>query len=365
MADTDEERDMFLKMIRSECSRMQEVIENILLLSKAEARSPEDIQHVNVRSLAQEIAQSLSIQAAKKGIRMYIEGETLLSANEKDIWEVLYNLMSNAVFYGKEGGFVRVLLSEGKITVEDDGIGISSEHIHQLFEPFYRVDEARVLSAALLQLSEVTADDIRHFSRDFKISESVVTRLYYIALGNCLWADTLLNKNAQDATEVLRVFLDPDSVLNGREQADIIRRIITDEEIALLASMLGFHEDFVRYLIMDEDWKNPMPDDFSGVYAGSPDKGAPAPGRTPAASSALVTSAPAATPSPHPTLSPSAALLPSPSPSPSSTVHAQETEGFDDYEDSDEPEEYPSYDDSPDDDFESMDWTQDYDSSDD
>ena len=173
MADTDEERDMFLKMIRSECSRMQEVIENILLLSKAEARSPEHIQHVNVRSLAQEIAQSLSIQAAKKGIRMYIEGETVLSANEKDIWEVLYNLMSNAVFYGKEGGFVRVLLSEGKITVEDDGIGISSEHIHQLFEPFYRVDEARGMaqSGTGLGLSIVKAIADRYQAKLFVESE--------------------------------------------------------------------------------------------------------------------------------------------------------------------------------------------------
>ena len=66
-----------------------------------------------------------------------------IKAEEKDIWEILYNLTDNAVRYGKQGGTVQILMSEGQLQVKDDGIGISPEHIGHIFEEFYRIDETR------------------------------------------------------------------------------------------------------------------------------------------------------------------------------------------------------------------------------
>lgn len=143
LADTPEEREMCLRLIRNECQRMLDVIQDILHLSRAEARTEQEAEPLAVAPLAQEICQSLAPQAAQKGIELSVEGEATVRAAEKDVWEVLYNLADNALRYGKQGGHVRILLDDAALTVEDDGIGIAPEHIPHLFEQFYRVDVAR------------------------------------------------------------------------------------------------------------------------------------------------------------------------------------------------------------------------------
>ena len=147
MADTPEEQELCIRMIRSECQRMLDVIQDILQLSRAESRTNQQPEEVNVRALAEEICCSLSNQAQQHGISFEITGGMTLTAVEKDIWEILYNLIGNAVRYGKENGHVYIALDTGVISVSDDGIGIAAEHLPHLFEQFYRVDEARSMGS--------------------------------------------------------------------------------------------------------------------------------------------------------------------------------------------------------------------------
>ena len=62
------------------------------------------------------------------------------------LYEMLYNLVDNAIKYNKEGGYVKVLLAKEKehviFTVEDNGIGIAKEEQERIFERFYRVDKS-------------------------------------------------------------------------------------------------------------------------------------------------------------------------------------------------------------------------------
>ena len=143
MADSPEERELCVRMIRSECQRMLDVIEDILHLSRAEAQPAEEAHAVDVGGVAQEIATSLSAQASQKGIEIRVEGEMVRKGVEKDFWEILYNLAGNAVRYGREGGHVWIRLTGDAIEVEDDGVGIAPEHLPHIFEQFYRVDESR------------------------------------------------------------------------------------------------------------------------------------------------------------------------------------------------------------------------------
>ena len=123
--------------------RMLSIIKDILRLSKAE-RGPEgQSDRRAVAPIAAEVRQALMPRAAKKGIDLQIDGDAVIRTGEQDVWEILYNLMDNAVRYGRQGGYVRVSLSEGRIAVEDDGIGIDEAHIGHIFEQFYRVDDAR------------------------------------------------------------------------------------------------------------------------------------------------------------------------------------------------------------------------------
>lgn len=142
IADTPEEQALCAQMIRSECSRMLEVIEDILQLSRAERQLTEP-GDVDVAMVAEEICQSLSPRAAQRNIELKVEGSLRLMAAEKDIWEILYNLTDNAIRYGREGGYVHIRLGPYGFYVEDNGIGIDAAHQSRIFEQFYRVDEVR------------------------------------------------------------------------------------------------------------------------------------------------------------------------------------------------------------------------------
>ncbi|MBQ8536852.1 MAG: hypothetical protein IJ461_05540 [Clostridia bacterium] len=142
LADTPEEQALCIETIRTECERMLCVIEEILLLSRAERHTPQAVT-VHMNALSREVCQALTPQAAEKKITLSQEGEITLTAPEKDVWEILYNLIDNAIRYGRQGGYVKVRMGEGRLIVEDNGIGIEARHLPRLFEQFYRVDEAR------------------------------------------------------------------------------------------------------------------------------------------------------------------------------------------------------------------------------
>jgi len=61
--------------------------------------------------------------------------------------QVLINLISNSIKYGKRGGFIKISCHQGKdkcvVRIRDNGIGISEKNLPRLFERFYRVDKSR------------------------------------------------------------------------------------------------------------------------------------------------------------------------------------------------------------------------------
>ena len=67
------------------------------------------------------------------------------------IEQVVTNLVSNSLRYGKEGGKTQVRFFDMEeqvlIEVADDGIGMSEEHLPRIFERFYRVDKSRSRNA--------------------------------------------------------------------------------------------------------------------------------------------------------------------------------------------------------------------------
>ncbi|HHU02092.1 MAG TPA: hypothetical protein GXZ91_03035 [Christensenellaceae bacterium] len=144
---TNEEQKEYLSFILKDAERMMAIIEDILLLQKDTVEKPEDITPINVRDIAEEVARSLSPQCREKNIEIAILGKCSVSVIEQDMWDLLRNLMSNAVRYGKENGHVAIELKPDIIIVKDDGIGIAEEHQERIFEKFYRVDKGRSRSS--------------------------------------------------------------------------------------------------------------------------------------------------------------------------------------------------------------------------
>jgi two-component system phosphate regulon sensor histidine kinase PhoR len=136
-------RQEYLGYILQECERMTGIISDILLLERQSRLEVSTQTLLDVRQIADQVAASLAPQTAKRDISIEVSGQMRLRGEESDLWELLRNLMSNAVRYGVNGGWVKVQLSPHTLVVADNGIGIDQKHIGRLFEKFYRVDDSR------------------------------------------------------------------------------------------------------------------------------------------------------------------------------------------------------------------------------
>ncbi len=142
MVSDNEKQRQYLNRIVSESDRLLNIINDILRLSKAESKLVEKREQVALQPLAREVSQALEPLARARGINVTMDGAGQMTANQRDIWELLYNLVDNAIRYGKPGGHVTIHLADNFLSVEDDGIGMEEQHLMRIFERFYRIDKS-------------------------------------------------------------------------------------------------------------------------------------------------------------------------------------------------------------------------------
>jgi PAS domain S-box-containing protein len=125
------------------------LINDVLDLAKVESGKVEiHPEHVHLLSLASEVKDLLGTLADQKNIRVTLQvhgGLENVVLDSGKLKQVLYNYLSNALKFTPEKGNVRIRFSpHGKheflLEVEDDGIGISKEHMDRLFVAFEQLD---------------------------------------------------------------------------------------------------------------------------------------------------------------------------------------------------------------------------------
>ena len=124
-----------------------------------------EVQRVELAPMAEEILQDLEPAAQKRGITMTASGDVPpVTGSDSLLYRMLYNLVENAIKYGKPGGAVAVTLEENRgkteIRVADDGPGIPIEMQEQVFEPFFRVDQSRSRASGGVGLGLALAQQI-------------------------------------------------------------------------------------------------------------------------------------------------------------------------------------------------------------
>lgn len=122
--------------------RATRLVDQLLTLSRLDSLSdlaeltPIDWNDLVTMTLAEQDRQAhaagVTLRYEHRGTPPPRQGETLLLSL------LLRNLLDNAVRYTPQGGVVTVTLSERSLTVEDDGPGVTAEHLARLGERFYR-----------------------------------------------------------------------------------------------------------------------------------------------------------------------------------------------------------------------------------
>ncbi|MFZ9295406.1 MAG: sensor histidine kinase [Bacteroidia bacterium] len=142
----------FLKRAEASIERLIHIIDDLETITQLESGTLIlDKEQFDIAQLVKDIFNSLEFEASKKTYRLTLakkyDKPILVFADPFRIRQVLVNLISNSIKYGKVEGQTTILISTLKddvvVEVSDNGLGIDPEHLPRIFERFYRVDKGR------------------------------------------------------------------------------------------------------------------------------------------------------------------------------------------------------------------------------
>jgi signal transduction histidine kinase len=128
----------------AEGERMQRLIENLLLLAKAEGGSIGARREVDIAALLEEEVERLRRLHPHRVVESHADAASVVAEPEQ-LRSLVRNLLENAARYARGHIAASVTLAAGRalLTIEDDGPGIPPERREEVFERFARLDEAR------------------------------------------------------------------------------------------------------------------------------------------------------------------------------------------------------------------------------
>ncbi len=141
-----------LEQIQAETEQMTAMVNSLLLLARADTgQMTLDLQEVDLSDLALASVERLLPLARQSQITLATGDlpEVLVCGDPQYLGQMLTNLIENCIKYTSGIGkrvYIELVNEQkrwGVVRVQDDGPGISEEHLPSLFERFYRVDKAR------------------------------------------------------------------------------------------------------------------------------------------------------------------------------------------------------------------------------
>jgi heavy metal sensor kinase len=145
-----EEYKNLLQSNLEEIDRMARIIDDLLLLSKADTKDMKlNIENISLRDLVAEVCMNMKIFADSKEIVLVVDelADVRIVGDELKLRRMLWNIMENGIKYTSKGGVVNVSSYTNNgyvcINVKDNGMGISGDDIKYIFDRFYRADRSR------------------------------------------------------------------------------------------------------------------------------------------------------------------------------------------------------------------------------
>jgi len=139
------------QQIYREADRLQRLVEDLQELSRVDNSALRlEKKNLRVASLVKSTVTPLENTFTMKGVALKTRVEGSLPDLNVDIdriQQVLYNLLVNALHFTPADGHVLLEVKQVenaiRFSIQDDGIGISPQHLAHIFERFYRADKSR------------------------------------------------------------------------------------------------------------------------------------------------------------------------------------------------------------------------------
>lgn len=156
---SEDKKIQYLTIIEKESTRLSQLSSNLLKLASLDSEHQTlMLQQYRLDEQIRHVVMALEPQWTKKNIEIDLDLSNVQMEADKDLLEQVWlNLVTNAIKYTPENGFVKISIhlknEEIDVKVKDNGIGIAEEDQKYIFESFYKVDKSRTLKGSGLGLA--------------------------------------------------------------------------------------------------------------------------------------------------------------------------------------------------------------------
>ena len=136
----------FVRTVEGEVDRLSAIVGSLLELTNLEQNGREE--QVAADGLLREVTEEMTVQARARQISLLLVADPCeVTGNRALLRQAVSNLVENAVKYSPDGSKVQLIARREEdfviLEVTDQGPGIPRELLERVFEPFFRVDDAR------------------------------------------------------------------------------------------------------------------------------------------------------------------------------------------------------------------------------
>ena len=142
----------YLNIVSTEIKRLSRLVKVMLSLSRIDSDSMKlNFRNVDITQMILSVLMTFENDINSKNINIigFENSGSITAELDKDMmYQVIYNLLENAVKFTDNGGYININISENnnntlEISIKNSGTGISNQDIHYVFDKFYKTDKSR------------------------------------------------------------------------------------------------------------------------------------------------------------------------------------------------------------------------------